>query len=90
MGDTSDNIPGVPGVGEKTALNLIKEFESVDNIYKKLEAGEQVAKGKLKENLENNKDLAILSRELGRIDVNAPIDKELSGLKVQEWDRKKF
>lgn len=89
MGDTSDNIPGVPGVGEKTALNLIKEFESVDNLYQKLQAGEPVAKGKLKENLENNKDLAILSRELGRIDVEAPIDRELSGLKVQEWDRKK-
>ena len=89
MGDTSDNIPGVPGVGEKTALNLIKEFENIDNIYAKLESGEQVAKGKLKENLENNKDLAILSRELGRIDVEAPIIKELSEYKVQEWDKKK-
>ena len=88
MGDTSDNIPGVPGVGEKTALNLIKEFENIDSIYEKLENGENVAKGKLKENLEANKDLAILSRELGRIDVNAPIEKELSTLKVQEWNRK--
>ena len=60
MGDTSDNIPGVPGVGEKTALNLIKEFGSVDAIYEKLENGEPIAKGKLKENLENNKDLAML------------------------------
>ena len=89
MGDTSDNIPGVPGVGEKTALNLIKEFGSVATIYEKLENGEQVAKGKLKENLENNKDLAILSRELGRIDVEAPITKELSEYRVQEWDKKK-
>ncbi len=89
MGDTSDNIPGVPGVGEKTALNLIKEFENIDNIYAKLESGEQVAKGKLKENLENNKDLAILSRELGRIDIEAPITKELSEYKVKEWDKKK-
>lgn len=88
MGDTSDNIPGVPGVGEKTALNLIKQFESVDNIYKMLENGEQVAKGKLKENLENNKDLAILSRELGRIDVDVPIDRELLNFKVKEWDKK--
>ena len=78
MGDTSDNIPGVPGIGEKTALNLIKEFGSVDVIYEKLENGEPIAKGKLKENLENNKDLAILSRELGRIDVEAPISRELS------------
>jgi DNA polymerase-1 len=89
MGDTSDNIPGVPGVGEKTALNLIKEFHSIDTIYEKLENGEQVAKGKIKENLENNKDLAMLSRELGRIDVNAPIDRELSDFKLKEWDKKK-
>ena len=89
MGDTSDNIPGVPGIGEKTALNLIKEFSSVDNIYKKLESGEQVAKGKLKENLENNKDLAFLSRELGRIDTDAPIDKNIEYFKVVDWDKKK-
>ncbi len=89
MGDTSDNIPGVPGVGEKTALNLIKEFKTIDNIYQKLENGEEIAKGKLKENLINNKDLALLSRELGRIDVNAPIEKELSNFKIQEWDKPK-
>ena len=89
MGDTSDNIPGVPGVGEKTALSLIKEFGSVAAIYEKIEKGEQVAKGKLKENLENNKDLAILSRELGRIDIDAPITRELSEYKVKEWDKKK-
>lgn len=89
MGDASDNIPGVPGVGEKTALNLIKEFGSIDTIYDKLEKGEQVAKGKLKENLENNKDLAILSRELGRIDIDSPITKELSEYKIKEWDKKK-
>lgn len=89
MGDSSDNIPGVPGVGEKTALNLIKEYETIDNIYNKLENGEQIAKGKLKENLEKNKDLAILSRELGRIDINAPIDKDLSDFKVVEWDNQK-
>ncbi len=87
MGDTSDNIPGVPGVGEKTAISLIKEFGSIDNIYTKLENGEQVAKGKLKENLESNKDLAILSRELGRIDTDAPIDKELNDFKIREWNR---
>jgi len=89
MGDKSDNIPGVPGVGEKTALNLIKEFHSIDTIYEKLEAGEPIAKGKLKENLEANKDLAILSRELGRIDVNAPIDKDLEHFRVKQWDNKK-
>lgn len=89
MGDTSDNIPGVPGVGEKTALSLIKEHGSIDAIYEKLANGEQIVKGKLKENLENNKELAILSRELGRIDVEAPIDKELEEYKVKVWDKKK-
>lgn len=89
MGDTSDNIPGVPGIGEKTALNLIKEYESIDNIYEKLENGETTLKGKVKENLENNKDLAILSRELGRIDIDAPVNRELSDFKVKEWDKKK-
>ena len=89
MGDTSDNIPGIPGVGEKTALNLIKEFGSIDTIYEKIEKGEQVAKGKLKDNLENNKELAILSRELGRIDINSPIVKELSEYKIKDWDKKK-
>ncbi len=89
MGDTSDNIPGVPGVGEKTALNLIKEYKTIENIYNKLENGEEIAKGKLKENLENNKDLAMLSRELGRIDINAPIEKDLSNFKIVEWNRPK-
>lgn len=89
MGDSSDNITGVPGVGEKTALNLIKQYNSIDNIYNKLENGEPIAKGKLKENLENNKDLAILSRELGRIDINAPIEKELVNFKLVEWDKKR-
>ena len=89
MGDSSDNIPGVPGVGEKTALNLVKEYGSIDELYVKLDTGETTLKGKLKENLENNKDLALLSRELGRIDLDSPIDKNLSIYKVQEWDKPK-
>lgn len=83
MGDASDNIPGVPGVGEKTALNLIKEYKNIDGVYKHIE--EQ--KGKLKERLEENKELAYLSRELGTIDVNAPIDKNLSNLEIEEWNK---
>ena len=89
MGDSSDNIPGVPGVGEKTALNLVKEYGSIDKLYSKLESGEATVKGKLKENLENNKDLALLSRELGRINIDSPIDKDLNHFKVQEWDKPK-
>ena len=88
MGDSSDNIPGVPGVGEKTALTLIKEYGSIDNIYKSLEEGKEnkEIKGKLKERLEENKELAYLSRTLGEIDINADIEKDLNKLKNVEWN----
>lgn len=83
MGDTSDNIPGVPGVGEKTALNLIKQYKSIDEVYNHID--EQ--KGKLKEKLSENKDLAYLSRTLGTIDINAPIEKDLGVFQVEEWNK---
>ena len=85
MGDTSDNIPGVPGIGEKTALNLIKENESIENIYSKLESNSIELKPKVKENLINNKELAFLSKTLGTIDTNAEIEKNLDDFKVEEW-----
>lgn len=87
QGDTSDNIPGVPGVGEKTALNLIKEYESIENLYKCLDEGSANIKGKLKENLTNNKDLAELSRTLGTINVEVPIDEEIEDFKIKEWNK---
>ena len=83
MGDTSDNIPGVPGVGEKTVLNLIKQYKSIDEVYNHID--EQ--KGKLKEKLSENKDLAYLSRTLGTIDINAPIEKDLGAFQVEEWNK---
>ena len=83
MGDASDNIPGVPGVGEKTALNLIKQYKSIDEVYNHID--EQ--KGKLKEKLSENKDLAYLSRTLGTIDINAPIEKDLNIFQVEEWNK---
>ena len=86
QGDSSDNIPGVPGVGEKTALNLIKQYKTIDALYKSLEEGTAEVKGKLKENLENNKDLAILSRTLGTININVPIEETLDYMKVEDWD----
>ena len=73
MGDSSDNIPGVPGVGEKTAYKLIEEYKDIDNLYKQLEEDNAASiKGKLKENLLQNKELALLSRELGRINLEVP------------------
>ena len=89
QGDTSDNIPGVPGIGEKTALSLVQKYETIDNLYKKLEAGEADVKGKQKEKLEQNKDLAYLSRTLGEINTKVPIEDTLEELKLEEWDRPK-
>ena len=90
MGDTSDNIPGVPGVGEKTALNLIKEYKKIDNLYKSLEKGTATSiKGKMKEKIEENKELAELSRFLGTINVEVPIDEKIEDLKLQEWNNEK-
>ncbi len=89
QGDSSDNIPGVPGVGEKTALKLIKEYGSIDNLYKKIEEGTDNLKGKQREKIIENKDLAILSRTLGTINLNVPITDDLSDLKLEEWDKEK-
>lgn len=89
MGDSSDNIPGVPGIGEKTALELIKEYTDIDNLYEKIENGTDNIKGKLREKLIQNKDLAFLSRELGRINIDSPIEENLEEMKVEEWDRQK-
>lgn len=89
MGDKSDNIPGVPGIGEKTAIDLIKKYESIENLYSKLESNTDDLKGKLRENLISNKDLALLSKTLGTIDINSPVDKNLENIKLQEWDNSK-
>ena len=89
QGDTSDNIPGVPGIGPKTAINLVKKYGTIDNLYKKIELGEDDLKGKQKESIINNKDMAILSRTLGKIDTNVPLDDTLENLKVEEWDEEK-
>ena len=88
MGDTSDNIPGIPGVGEKTALNLIRHYKTIDNLYKEVEKNESLidVKGKLKEKILENKELAYLSRKLGEINRQAPIETSVEELKKQEWN----
>ena len=73
MGDTSDNIPGVPGVGEKTARDLLLKYDTLDGVYEHIEE----IKGKLKEKLENNKELAYLSYKLATINTNSPIEIDL-------------
>ena len=88
MGDTSDNIPGIPGVGEKTALNLIRHYKTIDNLYTEVETNESLidVKGKLKEKILENKELAYLSRKLGEINRQAPIETSVEELKKQEWN----
>ncbi len=89
QGDSSDNIPGVPGVGEKTALALIQKFGSIENLYEKVDKEEAELKGKQKEKIENNKDLAFLSKTLGTINLEVPIEDTLEDFKVEEWDKPK-
>ncbi|MCZ0873679.1 DNA polymerase I [Peribacillus sp. AS_2] len=71
MGDASDNIPGIPGVGEKTALKLLHQFETVENL---LQSIDEVSGQKLKEKIEEHKDLALLSKELATITREAPLE----------------
>lgn len=84
MGDTSDNIPGVPGIGEKTALSLIKEFASVDGVYENI-GSTLITKG-VRTKLENGKDSCYMSRQLAEICLTAPIDTELSHYVPKERD----
>ncbi|MDR7870292.1 MAG: DNA polymerase I [Tissierellaceae bacterium] len=85
MGDKSDNIPGVPGIGEKTGLKLIKEYGNIENIYENLDG---VSGKKLKENLIENESIAYLSRKLGEIITNVPLDIGIHDLKSKdpEWE----
>lgn len=89
MGDTSDNIPGVPGVGEKTALNLIREYKSINKIYETIEKYPNAIKGKLKEKLVENRELAELSKTLGTINLEVPLEQKISDLKMVEWDNER-
>ena len=90
MGDTSDNIPGIPGVGEKTALDIIKQYKSIDNLYKSVEEGTDTLKPKIREKVVANKDLALLSRTLGTINTDVPLEEKIEDLKMQEWDNAKL
>ena len=88
MGDSSDNIPGVPGVGEKTAFSLITKYHDLDNIYNSLDEGKELdgIKGKLKEKLIENRELAFLSRDLGTIFKEVPLDFDIDDLKIKEYN----
>lgn len=83
MGDTSDNIPGVAGVGEKTAIKLLNQFESVEGVYEHIE---EVTAKKLKEILINSKDDALMSKDLATINVHSPIEVSLEDTKLTLQD----
>lgn len=84
MGDTSDNIPGVRGIGEKTALSLIKEFASVDGLYENIDS--TLITDGLRNKLINGKESCYMSRKLAEICLTAPIDTELSHYILGERD----
>lgn len=79
MGDASDNIPGVPSIGEKTATNLIVQYKSLDNIYVHLE---EVKPPRAKKALEENRELAELSRTLARIDTESPVEFSMEDARI--------
>ena len=85
MGDSSDNIPGVAGVGKKTAANLIKEFGTLEGIYENID-DKRISKG-VREKLIRDKDNAFLSRRLAQIITDAPIEKSLSDIEFKGADR---
>ncbi|MGB9437731.1 MAG: DNA polymerase I [Desulfobacterales bacterium] len=86
-GDTADNIPGVPGIGQKTALSLVKSYGSIQQIYEKLDT---ITKTKQRENLENFKDQAFLSRKLVTINTRVPVPLDTAKFKVTGPKREKL
>ena len=86
MGDQSDNIPGVKGIGEKTAINLLKEYGTLENLYNNLDT----VKGKVKDKLLENKDNAFMSYDLATIYKEVPIDTNFDKIKYQGIDALKY
>jgi DNA polymerase-1 len=82
MGDKSDNIPGIPGVGEKTAIQFVKDYGSIENLL----ANTDKLKGKMKEKVEANKELAIQSKRLATIITDCPIPFDEEKLKLKEYN----
>lgn len=82
MGDTSDNIPGVPSVGVKTATGLIVQYKSIENLYAHID---EITKKKLKENLVEHKDSAELSKKLAVINIDSPVELKISDTKIKDF-----
>ncbi|MGM9903697.1 DNA polymerase I [Enterococcus hirae] len=86
-GDASDNIPGVTKIGEKTAIKLLKEYGSVEEIYEHID---EMKQSKMKENLINDKEQAFLSKELATINTSAPVDVAIDSLEYKGKDLEKL
>ncbi|WAM30530.1 DNA polymerase I [Caldicellulosiruptor naganoensis] len=86
VGDASDNIPGVKGIGDKTAIKLLEEYQTLENIYQNLKN----IKDSLREKLEAGKDMAFLSKRLATIVCDLPVEVTLEELKTREWDKKRL
>ncbi len=82
VGDTSDNIPGVPGVGEKTASSLLAKFGTLDNLYAHLDEVENRWRGKL----EQGRDSAYMSRDLAQIRTDLPIELDLEKARADDFE----
>lgn len=85
MGDKSDNIPGVPGIGEKTGVKLIQEYKSLENVIANIEN----LKGSTKKKIEENQEIALLSKRLATIFRDIPFDMDMDDLKIKEKDEDK-
>ncbi len=97
MGDQSDNIPGVKGIGKKTAVKLLSEFGTLEKIYQQVEEIEKgvistthpVLKGAILRKIINDKEMAFLSKELATISLEAPVDFSLKQCILREYDKEK-
>lgn len=87
-GDPSDNIPGVSGIGEKTASELIKTFSDLDGLYKNIE--DQKIKDRIRNLLKEQKDLAYLSKDLSTIRLNAPIEVDIEDIRINSFNKNKI
>lgn len=83
MGDKSDNIPGVPGVGEKTGIKLLKQYSTIENLIEHTDE----LKGSIKKKIEENKELALMSKELATIITNVPIEVKLEDLEYGDYNK---
>lgn len=85
-GDSSDNIPGAPGIGEKTAKELITKYQSLENLLSHAEE----LKGKLKESLTTHLEQVLLSRNLAKISIDAPVEIGIEQLRIRQWNDRRL